>query len=381
MHRLLITLGIVSLFVSNAQAVDLFLLSNFDNAGEHNQVLGIAKQLKASSENDLPTEDINTKTTTPSQIKDSVENALTHGKVIVVGSSEGGIDGIKDLSSNPNLIICLTSHMFLEQYEDPKLLEKVNYIALPTHDPKAKILGSKLIEVTGVSHNRHSDVTDEVYQKWQAEVPACKSYFGVILGGDAPTPQKDIKQFSMEDAKQLADYVITAHQDDCVLVLNGPRTGKYKAPMEEDKTVHRNGLSDPITKFFADKLKEAGINAKTFDFQHNTPENKAFVLPYNAFDLVVGALRANDGDLLVPGESTSVISEAIDTMAPGKVLVYENGAMNEVHNAHVQSELNAGRISVLTGYKNLEFPKTDSSSPTPGAAQVIAQKLWETIQK
>lgn len=391
MHRLLITLGILSLCNSNAQAADLsnshaqavelFLLSNFDNVGDHNQVLGIAKQLQSTSENDLSTEDINAKTTPTSQIRDAVEKALTHGKVIVVGSGEGGIDGIKDLPSNPNLIVCLTSHMFLERYEDPKLLEKVNYIVLPTHDPKAQVLGSKLIEVTGVSHNRQAAISEGVYQKWQAEVPACKSYFGVILGGDAPTPQKQIQQFSVDDAKQLADYVITTHTDDCVLVLNGPRTGKYKTPQEEDKTVHRNGLSDPITAFFGKKLEEAGINTTTFDFQYDTPENKDFVSPYNAFDLVIGTLRANNGTLLVPGESTSVISEAIDTMAPGKVMVYENSAMNEVHKAHLQSELNSGRVSVLTNYKNIESPKTDTASSTPSATQVIAQKLWETIQK
>jgi hypothetical protein len=50
----------------------------------------------------------------------------------------------------------------------------------------------------------------------------------------------------------------------------------------------------------------------------------------------------------VPGESTSSISECIDVLPYHVVYVYPTTSMNSVHQAHVQSELDAGRIQLLT---------------------------------
>ena len=74
-------------------AVKLILLSNYDNAGDHNQVMGIARAFRGLSP-DITVEDINTKTTPASAIKDMV---IPENKTIVIGSGEGGILGIQDL--------------------------------------------------------------------------------------------------------------------------------------------------------------------------------------------------------------------------------------------------------------------------------------------
>lgn len=53
------------------------------------------------------------------------------------------------------------------------------------------------------------------------------------------------------------------------------------------------------------------------NFQYNTPENKPWISStYDSFDLIVGAVRATHGQIFVPGESTSMISEVIDTLPP-----------------------------------------------------------------
>ena len=262
-------------------------------------------------------------------------------------------------------------------------MEKVKFIVLPSH-ASAEIraqLGVKLIETTGVAHNRHPEESDKVYEAWgKRELPICKRYLGVILGGDAPIPRsaKTMNLFTEKDATQLADYVFQNGKETCILVLNGPRTGKHDLDQKEISIVHRKGYSDRITELFKQKLSEKGIkNVKVFDFQHNTPENREWVRPYNAFDLVVGALRATNGKIIVPGDSTSVISEAIDTLPPGKVIVYEDSAMNEVHKAHLASELKAGRIKILENYDHLKAPPANSGEDQSSAAMIIAQKLWQ----
>jgi hypothetical protein len=378
MKCILILTGFLFLMTSDVQALKLYLLSNHDNAGDHNQVLGVKRALFQLSREDIPTEDSNTKTTNSSQIKDMVEKDLPDQKVIIVGSGEGGIEGIKDLSPNPNLTVCLLSHMFLEGYKDPSLLEKVSFIALPTHvsaDIKEQ-LGSKLIETIGVAHNRQAEVAEATYNEWGSkELPAYKAYLAVVLGGDAPIPgpAKDMKLFTEEDATQLANYVAQNADDACILVLNGPRTGKHNSDKKEILTVHREGHSDRITELFQKELAAHGIeNVKVFDFQHGSQA------PYNSFDLALGAVKVTNGMMLIPGESTSMISEAIDTLTPDHVLVYENSAMNEVHQAHIASELAAGRVSVLQNYINV-LRETNNEEPKPSAAAVIARRLWEAI--
>ena len=82
-------------------------------------------------------------------------------------------------------------------------------------------------------------------------------------------------------------------------------------------------------------------------------------MPYNFFERVVGALRTTHGHILIPGDSTSMISEAID-LPLGKVIVYETGAMNEGHKAHLMSELAMGRISILEGCHHPKEPTANS---------------------
>ncbi|MBS0272014.1 MAG: hypothetical protein JSR85_05140 [Proteobacteria bacterium] len=376
MKNLFLSLSVLFLTSWNAQALKLILLSNHDNAGDHNQVLGIAAALENIASPKITTEDLNTKTISLKEIQAQVNNDLLQGKVIIIGAGEGGIHGITDLSPSPNLIICLTSHMFLKEFANPTLLNKVSFFALPSHatEEAKAIFGSKLIETTGVSHNRQANIVTQVYNKWEKqELPQnCSKYLGVILGGDAPTLTKDIQLFTEQDAVKLATFTAKMVANACVLVLNGPRTGKHDANKQEIKTVHRQGYSDRITELFQKELIAQGIkNMKVFDFQHDTK------MPYNSFDLVIGAVKAKDGTIIVPGESTSMISEAIDTLPAKSVLIYEDSAMNEAHRAHVESELTAGRASILKNYCEIEVPSLNSSEPKAGAAKVIAEKLWQ----
>ncbi len=321
--------------------------------------------------------DVDTKKISSSEIQKKVKEDKETKKVIVIGAGEGGIDGIQQFPQNLNLMICLTSHMFLERYKDPELLKKVMFIALPTHDTSFdhENMGRKLIETIGVAHNRQVEDASSAYQKYQSELPEGKTYLGVVLGGDAPTPTKEINLFTKEDAEKVAAYVIKKAQESnaSVLISNGPRTGKYTLEKMEIKTAHRDGKLDSVTAHFKEILetKLGETRVKVFDFQFDQKP------PYNSFELILGAVKATKGELLVPGDSTSMISEAIDTMAPQRVVVYENSAINEVHHAHIASEFEAGRAAILKD-QTVAIPLTISES-VPSAARVIAGRLWDDM--
>lgn len=139
----------------------IYILSNQNNAGDHNQALGIARALQERANNKVDLKDLDTKTTPPFKIKEEIAKDLLHEKVVVTGAGEGGIDGIEPLSPHPDLIICLTSHMFLERYKDPKLLKKVRFIALPSHTPIhiKKQIEDKLIQTIGVALAQENMIT------------------------------------------------------------------------------------------------------------------------------------------------------------------------------------------------------------------------------
>lgn len=390
MKKILVCAGVLSFVGFQAHALKLYLVSNHDKVGDHNQALGIEAAVKKLSRDKVSVEDLNAKTITSAEIKQKLEQDLPHEKVIYVGTGEGGINGLAEVSKAPNLTTCLTSHMFLPQYKDDSLLAKVDIIALPAHlsSDEKKELGAKLVETTGVAHNRHADMA--TYDEWKKELPPADIYLGVYLGGDAPNQAQEIKHFTEEDATRLADYVIGKAKelrnqdlDVCVLVLNGPRTGKHDGAGKEILTAHREGKADHITEAFGEKLADKGIEHKIFDFQYDTPENKKWVASYNAFDLVTGAVRTTKGKMIVPGESTSVVSETIDimpseaieTMPPGKAVVYHNSAMDKSHIDHVVSELDAGRVSILENYQEIKAPQFADAEPKPGATTVIAKKL------
>lgn len=374
--KFFLLISLLTFSAASVSAEELILLSNHDNAGDHNQVLGIAEAFKKLVPN-ITVKDINTKTTSTNAIKDMITSV---DKTIVIGSGEGGILGIQDLKPQKNLVICLTSHMILEGYKNPDLIKKVNFLALPIHasDTLSAEWKDKLINTTGVAHNRSSKDAQQAYGLGKGSLPSpCASYLAVYLGGDAPTPQKVTKLFTEAEAQKLADYVAKNAGNSCILVLNGPRTGKHDARLQEIKTAHRDGKLDHVTAAFKEKLESqvAPEKVKIYNFQFGQD------LGYNTFDLVLGALLENDGKILAPGESTSVISEAIDVLPAGKVTIYTNGAMNEIHEKHVMSEAGAGRASLLLDYQNFQDLKSgEKQVSSKSAAQTIADRLWQAVQ-
>ncbi len=150
------------------------------------------------------------------------------------------------------------------------------------------------------------------------------------MGGDAEMSNgKDWQLFSIENARKLAKEIAafikkTGYK---ILITNGPRTGSFINLTIKDSSAHRGGELDKVSSAFLDELHHAGLQKgqhfEFFDFQFGQP---------SALKAIMAVVLKNKGFMVVPGESTSSISEI---MAVIPAVIYENDALNPMHKVFV----------------------------------------------
>ncbi len=387
-----------SFFSGNAlSGPTLFIVyRDFDQKGDENQVKGVVHAFTQQVK-DVTIKEFNLGKEAELKAFIQEQSKQYPQKPILLAVGEKTVGPFSQITPIPEAITIHLCHMITTSHKN--LLGKINFMAVPSHALKFAALDfeattpsgmqTKLISTIGVSHNRQIAVVDAIYQHEKARIPGKKAYFGVVLAGDAPTPEGQFKLFTKANAQELANYVVDHLKNRHLLIVNGPRTGKFKVissekptedkavyskeEIEELKTSHRNGQIDYVTQAFLDELQKRGVSRNQmtlFDFQLGSPNHD--------MDLILGALRATSSEILVPGESTSTISETIDVLSQNKVTVYHNTAMNDVHRAHIESELRNGRIHYLNeGFKAV--PQAELTLKNPQESQKISAA--ETIVK
>jgi mitochondrial fission protein ELM1 len=147
---------------------------------------------------------------------------------------------------------------------------------------------------------------------------------GLILGGDAEMSNgKDWKLFSEDNARKLSKEIAafikkTGYK---ILITNGPRTGR-------STTAHKTEELDVISAAFLQELEREGlVNGTDFEF-FNFQFGKL-----SALKAVMKIVLNNKGFMIVPGESTSSISEILAVIPAS---IYAHDAMNEQHRAFVE---------------------------------------------
>lgn len=362
----------------------LYLLFDSTKVGDKNQVYGVAGALEQQfppfvrKEFDCSTgkqEFLNTLKTLGQSSQD---------RVLVVAAGEGAIPVLQQLSPQDHIVIAYSSHQYTPG--QASLKDVVDAIVLPTHVVTPEIKNTfadgraTLVETIGVPHQLSPEAVQKAYTENKARIPDASPYVGVILGGDAPTPEKDMRYYTVSEAQKLADYLVGQEPGKYLLILNGPRTGKHDQQTGEVMTdSHRQGKLDLVTVAFVEGLKEKGLTQgkdfQIFDFHFGD------TTPY--YPIVLGALSAKGGRLYVAGESTSMVSESVDCLAAGCVIAYTNQAMNANHGKHLISEQTAGRIQVLreaAGQWTLEKAQANSSQKSQSAAAVVAEKIAECLK-
>ena len=364
----------------------LYLLYNKGRAGEKNQVIGIAKYLKEYFPDNTITKEYQL------EDKDAFLSDLygdlkpgSKDKGIIVAAEVESIDVLEHLKPQSNLVISHSSHQYTKKHA--KLNGIADFVALPKYLLTNNIieifegLTTQIIQIAGVPHNLSKSDVEEAYQNNKEIIPNATNYIGVILGGDAETPDNKVLYYTESEALQLADYIATFAKEEKshLLILNDPRTGKHDQNTgEEILTSHRDGNLDNITAAFVESLQSqklvSGKDFTLFDFQFDKPKH---------YPVVLEALSLTNSPIFVAGESTSMISETIDCL-PKLVTVYTNGAMNENHKSHCQSEYAAGTIHILENQEGKwqlnKALKKESETRQP-ASQIIAKAIMRCLNQ
>ncbi len=245
----------------------------------------------------------------------------------IVTAGQFGIDLIKSGSIPAHVKVLLCTHQWFDVMSD---LHNI-YITMPEHaiDEAIKSIAVTnhltIIPTLGVLHTMHKETLDaedtSVIHLRDAKV-------GVILGGDAEMPDGSWKVFSIENARNLAEEVAEFQKvTGCALLItNGPRTGK-------SPTAHRNGELDLVSSAFLTVLQAKGLKKgeafEFFDFQFGQQPNQK---PSSALKAIIKVILDNKGFMIVPGESTTSISEMLAIMPAA---IYKNDAMNATHERYV----------------------------------------------
>ncbi|MDP1724401.1 MAG: hypothetical protein Q8L85_06835 [Alphaproteobacteria bacterium] len=372
-------LFVFTLFLSDMAfaSQQIVVYRDFGHKGDENQVNGVLRAF-AKIAGDIDVKEFNMGQESDLRFYVNTLQSNVDKKPIILAVGEKTVNSFSEMLPFVDTISVHLCHMVTSDH--PKLVGKVDFMALPIHaidhfDQTIAGTKTQLIKTIGVSHNRQIETIEQIYQANKNKISKNGPYLGIILGGDAPTPEGKIQLFTEENVRHLANYVADMRQDRHLLIINGPRTGKHDAQLQEIKTSHRDGQKDFVTQAFVDELSKRKISEDQytlFDFQFNVPNND--------MDLVLGALRQTQSSVLVPGESTSSISECIDVLHPNAVSVYCNTAMNLVHGAHVKSEMDANRIKLLSlDLKEVHDDYKIDVQPVSSAAETIASALYKKV--
>ena len=366
----------------------IFLVTNQENVGDHNQAVGIANALKSHfapetvEEQNFSAED-----------RRSLLNAMAKtlaadpdNKIIIIGAGEASILTLAALSPQPNVVIVHSSHQLTKQHI--LLRDRANVVALPWHAVTNKDLDKLTSPITyvvttyGVAHNLTPEVIQAEYEANQGKIPSSFKYMGVILGGDAPTPGGKILYYTPTEAAKLASYLATIRKSDQhLLILNSPRTGKHNPHTGAViPGTHVDERVDVVTAAFIQELERKGLKRdqdfSLFDFHFGQP---------SYYKIILGALLMTQSPLVVAGESTSMVSEAADCLPHGLVTAYFHSAMNKNHIRHCKAENKAGRINLLYLDSGKEvkaipaFPINTTKANDP-AASVIAKAVYMRLK-
>lgn len=376
---------------SIAQAGQTFLYLFYDGGkiGDKNQVHGIAHSLKEHlPENTL--QKVFELKDKEAFLADAQKNVFRQGsenKGIIVAAGVGGVDIIRQIKPQKNIVIAHSSHQFTKNHANLKDIADI--VALPQYVVTDEVHGAiessytTLIQTTGVSHNLSPADIEEAYQKSKDPLLLKNAYIGVILGGDAEMPEGGWRYYTAEEARELASYIApkVKEQQSHLLILNGPRTGKHDQKTGKIiETSHRDGNLDAVTEAFKGSLlKERLIEGKDFtifDFQFGKP---------SAYPVVLGALLKTKSLIFVAGESTTMVSETADCLPKGLVTAYTNNAMNENHRKHCVSEREVGRINILQKederWQLLEAKEASDPSVSRPASQIIAEAIKKRFEE
>lgn len=251
---------------------------------------------------------------------------------VIIIAGQFGIEFIKSgvFPSHTKILLC--THQWFDSMND---LRDV-YTTMPEHaiDETIRNIAQTqrltLLPTQGVLHTMSAEA---LANEDISAIHLTDAKVGLILGGDAETPDGGWKVFSVENAQRLANEIgkFQKRTGDKLLITNGPRTGR-------SATAHKTEELDVISAAFLQELEREGlVNGTDFEFF-----NFQFGKP-STLKAVMKIVMNNKGFMIVPGESASSISEILAVMPAS---IYEHDGMNEQHRAFVEKLTQSHRAAL-----------------------------------
>lgn len=233
------------------------------------------------------------------------------------------------------------SHQMFDGIDE--VADTVDLIALPDHAviDDAMRARSNFTATVGVPHGLRPVELEDKAQATRARFEALQGHaLGslVILGGDAPNESGRQRYYTQDEAQRLGHGLAHLHSKGALAVTDGPRTAKFD-PMSGLQTDFHKGdaPTNPVMEAFMRGLQTPSvvhdIPVAVSEFRFGQESDYKGLL----------GLVGPETKIWVPGESTSMITEATDLFDPRQVIVYETGSMNQTHFQHVSNTRDKGQ--------------------------------------
>jgi mitochondrial fission protein ELM1 len=307
---------------------------------------------------------------------------LNQDEVLVVGAGSHSLNFLKELSKFDNIKTVWSAHQ-QPAIIDGAAIRAIDNIVLPEYevgDALKRLCPEKLIELPfGVPNSLTQKQITAEYQQNAAQFPKADKYVAVVLGGDAKDKQGSLKHYTEEEAYALGRISAQWAKDNNMVLLatNGPRTGAYDEQGNRDMQVHRDGVLDVVSQAFLRGTDEVGLPSSQmqfYDFQFDKP---------SMFKAILGAVQQNEGSFAVlPAESTSMLTEAVENLSPQKVVCYEANSMSEAHHKQVSNLFENGYVYKLdVNAYQLEQPSNLATQSPMRSADIAAIQIDSNLRQ
>ena len=329
----------------------IFYLVNESNVGDNNTAKAIARRLEKSlldivekvSVTEINTNDL-----------DNIKSTYTINEdFIFIGSGAHNLVPLAKLSDTSAVTIWTCHQLHSSAIE---IINNITLVAIPEHEVTEEMemnLGSTtLVKTVGVAHGRSKSDVLEAYNN--SEIPNTSNYKLLVLGGDAPDKDGNIKCFSQDAAAAISKYVDLAGSVDIVTLLtNCHRTGKHDPNSFE--CINRHTQDDEIDIVTRRALDSFSNEQNLLFYDYKTGSNYYLAL--------LGAVCQQEESLIfIPGESTSMISEVISLLPASRIYIYDTDSMNESHHLHINSIKSNLKVNHLKLIDNkYELSRVDES--------------------
>jgi hypothetical protein len=395
------------LLLTQKNSIHIIALTSTKNFGDNDNAQGIIDQFKALSltqnikVSDSKIEIINN-TTAPNKIEESViiqlqkELALesnTSKSVIMIAPGAHGLNAIEQVFTDrfkkpDNVFVIHTAHQVNKTFNE-KVIGLIDLSAFPSSAinendilQKQLIAEGKIHTNLGVPHSATPDFVKIEYQKVSDLYTKDKSLL-VMLSGNAPTDNGEIKFYTSEEAKKLGLSVGEKAKKEglSIIATNSNRTGDRDPISKASLQFHTATATelDPVSKAFIEGVSESGLDKDKLIFKDfKSGDTKNLTLK----QMLGRAIMFNE-EIYLPGESTSSITMAIELIPHELITMIETKSMNEIHNRFMADVLKLGSIKCLDlDMKNkvIEAPKDEKSDFSfEPSAKSTAQKLLDLI--